>query len=168
MRDTLIILGVCIIAVALGAWLFFVSPNGIPFLSGNSLAAAPVTVLEQGVQTPGVTSQVNYRIQNTKDFATLWKMVYGDNAPTPPTVDFASDEVLAVFDGQHPTGGYTISITQIVDEKGTRKVYIQHQKPGASCAATQETTSPFEIISVPKTSNTITHIDQVNTTDCAT
>ncbi len=162
MRDVLIIGIACAAAILVGAWLYF-SDTGIAPTAQD--VTASFTVLDQGNDSGTVTERKNYRIKNQDELALLWKMVHGTGAPT--GIDFTKDEVIAVFDGTHPTGGYGISIASVVDTKGgIRTVAIRHTEPGESCATTDAITSPFEIVVIAKSGFPLSHSDEVAVIDC--
>ncbi len=171
MRDFYIIAAVGGVAVVLGTALFFFGPASLQAdvraaLALRSPQITP-TVLAQGDRASQVSERVNYRITTAAQFADLWKLAYGpDNTPDLPAVDFTKSEVLAVFDGTHAQNGYSIQVTRVRDENGTRSIVITHIRPDSSCTPKTGFTSPFEIIMVPKTSSTLAHTDVTSATPC--
>lgn len=173
MRDIIIIAGVLLLALAIGLVLFFyVPPNpSAPQSSADSSYSAlgasspvPFAVLGHGANAPDSFGKVNYRITNANQLSALWSMVYGDNVP-PPSVDFSSQEVLAVFDGSHATGGYTIAVASVADTD-SRTVTVEHGTAGSGCMTTAAESSPFEIVSMAKTVLPIVHEDTAVTASC--
>lgn len=172
MRNALIVCGVAVVAIVIGAFIFFYEEPGnrsfVPDWSiENSSAATAVTVpfkeLARGSQSKVETS-VNYLITSTSEFEKLWQMV--DAKGKAPVVDFTKDSVVAVFAGQVMTGGYSISVSKVTDAE-ERTVTITLTSPGSNCIVTQSTNEPYQIITVPKTSLSLTHQDQATTTDCS-
>ena len=179
MKDFLLLIAVCIVAIGIGAALFFVGPTSLQTDVQNALEssqtqseapqAVQFTVLEQGTLTFSIANRTNYRITSTYDLETLWPLIYGDrDAPAIPNVDFSNYEVLALFDGTHSTDGYGIQALELSDQDPVRTLTIEHLSPAANCATTAGLTEPFEIIEVPKTTYTLAHIDQMGTSTCAT
>ena len=126
-----------------------------------------ITVLAQGTNAVSITTRTNYRIQNAHDLDSLWSLVYGANdTPATPVVDFSKNEVLAIFDGNDPTPGYTISVVSITDESSNRLVLVNHATPPTTCQTKNTTTRPFEIIEVLKTTLAISHQDQMGIAPC--
>ena len=174
MRDLAVIGLVVIAAVALGTFLFFFGPSSIrsqvneAFGSNtSSTGSVPITVLAQGTNAVSITTRTNYRIQNAHDLDSLWSLVYGANdTPATPAVDFSKNEVLAVFDGNDPTIGYTISVVSITDESSNRLVLVNHATPPSTCQTKNTTIRPFEIIEVPQTTLAISHQDQMGVAPC--
>lgn len=176
MRDILIVIALAIVAIAIGTALYIYVPmRAAPAEGGAGQAAAPASVaqdvsfavLTQGTNAPQSFSRTNYRIKDAEQFADFWKLLYGTNAPAMPAVDFNSQEVVAVFDGSHSTGGYGISVSAVNDEDAVRTVSITHAAPGADCSVTESVTSPFEIITLPKTAFSFKHEDVSNEKSCS-
>lgn len=124
------------------------------------------TVLAKGQNAGGIDQRVNYRITDPDQFALLWEMIYTANGPSVPVVDFGKQEVLALFDGSHSTGGYAIGVTGIDDKDGRRVIMIERTEPGESCSTSNAVTSPFILVTVPTTELTFDHVDTVQTTEC--
>lgn len=173
MRDILIITGVLVLALFIGMLMFFYTPGGSPagaepsqsrYATFGSESPTPFMVLAHGTVAPEGIGEVNYRITNQDDFAQLWSMTYGDNA-TPPPVDFSRDEVLAVFDGSHATGGYDVAVSSIADGD-TRTVTVEHDAPASDCMVSESESAPFEIVSVAKTNLQIAHADTQTVQSC--
>lgn len=158
MRDVVIIGVACVIAIAIGVWLY----------AGPGVAApvAPVgiSVLDQGNTSGAINERTNYRIRSQDELDQLWRMVHGTGAPA--TVDFTTSDVLAVFDGTHTTGGYEISVTDVAETGGKEMVSILHSSPGASCLTNQMITSPYQIIVVAKSSLPLSHQDVTQVKEC--
>lgn len=159
---------VLIVVVVLLGW-FFLSGSPASAPEGEPIPDGPVpfTVLEEGANAKDIIEGKNYVIQNEEELSLLWSMIYGEDAPPMPAVDFATEEVLAVFAGEQATGGYDISVKDIVQENGTRVVTILHEMPEEGCMTTQAITSPFELVRVPAGSGSITHEDETVAVSCS-
>lgn len=161
MRDVLIIGIACAAAILLGAWLYFAAP-GAPAKAPGAVA---FTTLDQGSYSGSVTERKNYRIKSQDELDELWKLVHGTGGPA--NVDFSADEVIAVFDGTHATGGYAINIASVTDVPGgSRDVAIMHTTPGEGCAASDAVSSPFQIILLPKSPYPLEHEDETSAGAC--
>lgn len=172
MRDTLIIIGVAIVAIAVGIVLYIYVPAQAdqPAVSGPAPVASggvSFAVLKQGTNAPSSFTRTNYRLTSADQLAELWTMLYGTNAPAAPYVDFDKQEVVAVFDGTHSTGGYSIGVSAISDQGGTRTVSVTHSAPGTDCMVTESVTSPYELITMPKTTFAFRHEDADATSTCS-
>ena len=174
MRDLVLIGFIVVVAIALGTFLFFYGPPSIRSDVNQALVSSTassdsvsITILAQGTNAVSITNRTNYRIQNAHDLAALWALVYGANdTPTPPSVDFTQNEVLAVFDGSDSTNGYTIKIVSVTDQSSQRLVLVSHSTPATTCQTKNTSTSPFEIVEVSKTSLSLAHQDQMVTAPC--
>ncbi len=163
MKDILILGVACAAAILLGAWLYFggATSGEPPRMEG----AVSFAVLDQGSSSGDVTERKNYRIKSQDELAELWRMVHGTGAPT--TVDFTKQEVIAVFDGTHVTGGYEVAIASVVDvATGSRTVSIVRTEPGESCMTTESITSPYQIIVVPKSDAPFAREEQTVVEEC--
>ena len=140
------ILGICcVLAIVVGGWLFFLDSNEVqaPTTSG-------MQVFVEG-QNAYIQERKNYRIRSIDELQELWTMTYGPGAPLIPQVDFATREVLAVFDGSHSSGGYRITVESVEDTPLARVVSIVRVSPGATCITTSALTSPFQMVVVERT-----------------
>lgn len=144
MRDALIIGAACVLAILMGAWLFFLD-------EGSAEQARPVEVslIAEGQQAQEVAERTNYRIRTEAQLQELWAMVYGPGAPALPAVDFSTHEILAVFDGTHTSGGFTVSVTAVEDSALSRTVRIVRTMPTTDCMTASVVTSPFVLVKVP-------------------
>ncbi len=166
MKDAFIILGLCLVALAVGAWLFLMNPQSLSGIMGTDGNTVQFTKLAAGTNANGVIATTNYLIKNDAELHDLWAMLYGDASP-PPLVDFSSSEVIAVFAGSEPTTGFGVSVARISDTATARVVSVSIEKPGSSCAVVQSSTSPYEIVAVPKTALPFTHVDTFVSVPCA-
>lgn len=166
---------IVIAAVVIGGLLYlFGGPSFHPDLSVTNPVTAPVKVsgnastlvLGQGTSAKGLDQRVNYRITNVEQLTTLWQMVYANNGPALPIVDFSKYEVLAVFDGSHTSGGYGVQVKSIEDTGGNRTIHILHTSPGDSCTTTSAVSSPFVIVQVSASPLPVTHIDDMEMNQC--
>jgi hypothetical protein len=164
MRDALIILAVCLVAVGAGSWLFLAGGTGT---DGGTSAEVSFRTLDRGDHSGEVTLRVNYRIKDVDEFGELWSSIHGLDS-VPPPVNFEENDVLAVFDGTHATGGYSIRVTAVTDITGlNRQVAITHEEPGASCVVTDAFTSPYELIVVPKSPAALSREDTTLVVECS-
>lgn len=175
MRDLLLIAGIAVAAILIGAAFFLFGPAS--FHSDINSALAPsldaghggvtYTVIAKGVKAVAMTDRTNYRITNEDDFTALWNLIYGtQDTPALPRIDFTKYEVLALFDGSHSTSGYQIAADKIQDQDATRTVFVTHTIPGKNCRIVTGQTSPYVVIRVPKTTFSLDHQDMVSTSTC--
>ena len=168
MRNVFIIFGIAVVSVVIGVAVFVRSYGAIPAaIQPASTTAAPstpvlFTELAHGTNST-VATRANYIIKSSAELTQLWKMI--DARGQSPTIDFTENAVVAVFAGKEPTAGYSIDVSQVADS-GVRKVMVTLTKPGFSCLLAETTTSPYQVIELPKTTLPLTHEDQTITASC--
>jgi hypothetical protein len=164
MRDIVVIGLACLLAIGLGVWLYVDGSAPVP---PSSSGAVEWRVLGEGQDAGSVTERTNYRIKTAAEFEELLSIMYGGAGPSFPTgVNFEKEEVLAVFDGTHSSGGYAIAIESIVDDGLTRKVSLIHREPGEDCMTTSAITSPFLLVAVPKTQLALSKTERTEVVSC--
>lgn len=92
-------------------------------------------------------AQNNYVIKSEEEWISILQKT---NAELPAPVDFDDEMILAVFQGEKPTGGYNIEIRKIVENENTIEVLVSETSPGSKCMVTDALTSPFHIIRIQK------------------
>lgn len=65
-------------------------------------------------------------------------------------VDFKNEMIFAIFQGEKPTGGYSIEITKIIENKDNTEVFVKETSPGVNCMVTKSLISPFHIVKLQK------------------
>lgn len=167
MRDAIIIFVAIILATAVGGYLYL---NGGPAFNGSLVnvslqPAASFIVIAEGQDSGSVDRRTNFRIMSDEELRELWPMIYGLGGTAIPSVDFSKEEVIAVFDGSHSSGGYRVEVTEVTDADGKRTVHITRHAPTDDCSVTSAITSPFQIIKVPKTDLPLTK-EEIQATGC--
>ena len=171
MRDTLIIIGLALVAVVVGLFIFLygqgslsnaASSSAVTYGASAPAATVPFTELAQGAHST-VSVRANYLITSNAQLAKLWKMI--DARGQTPVINFATNDVIAVFAGKEPTAGYAVTVSKVVDAN-TREVTVALTSPGGNCVLAQSATAPYQVIELPKTSLALTHVDQKITASC--
>jgi hypothetical protein len=70
-----------------------------------------------------------------------------------PHIDFAQNNVVAIFMGQKNTGGYSINVRKVTIQDGTATLSVQRTTPGGM--ATMALTAPYCIVVIPKTDKVV-------------
>ncbi len=166
-KETLILIGVALLAVAIGVYFFLNGnfKNSSPVTvseSQTSAVAVPFTQLVSGTRST-VADRVNYFITSSTQLNELWKMV--DAKGQPPKVDFTKDAVIAVFAGKQPTAGYAITVSKVTDSN-SRLVSITIKKPDSTCKPKATATMPYELVTIPATMLPLAHEDISTTVPC--
>lgn len=168
MRDAIIIFLAIIFSMVIGSYFFLTDSLRFttPEVPGANIQNRNFTILHEGPNSGSIDRRTNYRIVNEEEFIELWRLIYGTQGSTRPPVNFTMNEVIAVFDGTHSSGGYRVSVTDVVDAGGVRTVHILREEPGEGCITTEAITSPFQIVRVSKTTLPIVREEQTVTTQC--
>lgn len=132
---------------------------------GNNESGKEVTfkTLAEGANS-GVSQRGSYIIEDEKSWNDLWfKASLQEIAPR---VDFSNNMVVAIFQGAKPTGGYSISVNNVIEGDSSVMVFVKEVSPGPNCMVTMAFTQPYHMIMLPKTDKeAIFNIDGV-TNDC--
>lgn len=171
MRNQLVILALCLFAIVVGVVLYFGTPHSRPVTGSGTLPAVPAnqavtfSVLDEGT-TASITDRKNYAIYDPGEFATFWQKTHPGKTK-PPTIDFNTDYVIAVFAGTEPTMGYSIHVSKVTDNGNTRAVAVTLEKPGQGCTPKIATSTPYQFVVVPfGNANALTHTDTEAAKDC--
>lgn len=153
-KTSVFIAGAILVLLGITAFLIHASPPQ----SEDSLAASSVafTQIAEGYQAQ-VSERVNYVLTTQEELEALWRLL-ADAGPM-PTVDFSKHQLLALFAGAVPSGGYRIEFNSIAVVNDKRVVSIAISKPVAGCVVAQAITTPYEIVIVPRSSLPLTHED---------
>lgn len=91
-------------------------------------------------------------IRDSQAFLAFWDEFHGNVVPkpTPPSVDFTQQMVLAAAMGQRPSGGYTISIAEVHANNGLVVARVMERSPGSDCIVTMAITAPATAVLIPR------------------
>lgn len=126
----------------------------------SAATAVPFTKLVQGTQSK-ISTRTNYLITSPNQLEELWKTIAATG--TPPTVDFKTHAVLAVFAGKETAAA--ISVAKIEDADA-RMVSIVIAKPDGACAPHDPSATPYELVAVASTTLPVTHEDVSTSVSC--
>lgn len=84
----------------------------------------------------------------------------------PPMVDFSKNTLLALFSGEKPSGGYFITVEEVVDVGDRVVVRVKQASPGEDCVTTQALTYPHTFVAIPKTDKPIEFESQTVVQNC--
>lgn len=181
MRDLLIITLMCLAALTIGAWLYFYGPiaSFAPSkpatvaveqqASASTAAATPpvdvtFTVIAHGANASKQLVRKNFAIYSKDEYERIWKLT--GSTEKMPTIDFTKAYVVAVFLGEKPTGGYSVSVEKITDSSDIRTVSVRTEKPGEGCVTTEALTSPYQFIRVLLSGATLASINSEKVVPC--
>lgn len=158
-KDLLILSGFVAVALSLAVVILFYGHS-------TTNTSVPISVIARGTHAQ-IQIRKNYVIRNEKEWQQFRKSFTSTDAPSLPTVDFSKKQVLIVFSGTKPTGGYSIKVSKVTDTNKQRVVTIAFSTPGSNCTVTQTQTSPYEIVTVPSISLPLTHVNITKIHPCS-
>lgn len=138
-------------------------------LALSILTVAPIADAKQDKEQGAVTAKIRHlatgttsgfheRVTAVAGDAVAWKGMWDRHTanvtpkPPLPEVDFKNEMVIGVFDGDKPTGGYTVSVKQVILTPKSVKVKVASSSPPPGSMTSQMVTQPFDIIAAPKSS----------------
>jgi hypothetical protein len=82
----------------------------------------------------------------------LWNQAHGAvlTPPPLPEVDFRRESVIAIFLGQRPTGGYGISVVDLLLDNNEIYLDVRLTRPAPDAMVTQALTSPWLMVRVQR------------------
>ena len=95
-------------------------------------------------------SRANFTITNTTFWESLWSFLYSGHSDPPdvPIVNFTSDMLIAVFQGERGSSGYMTNITKIMFTTTYYVVYVDEIHPGENCGTAAVMTYPYQIVKI--------------------
>jgi hypothetical protein len=112
-------------------------------------SALDFSVLATGAFSSYTGTRSVQLVMNQSEWSNMWGII-GGGRPA-PDVTFDTRAVVVVFQGQKPTGGYSISIAEIRRDGHDLTVRASENAPGRTGdLTTQVLTSPFVAVSIPR------------------
>lgn len=110
-------------------------------------AATPFVTLDRGTNS-GIRTPLRQIVRDAASWAALWRR---HAATPPPSVDFLTQSVLAVVQGERPTGGHAVEIVAMQRSEASQLlVLVQETAPGPDDIVTQALTSPYHFVAIPR------------------
>ena len=88
-------------------------------------------------------------VRDAQSFAAVWSAHAGPDA-IPPTVDFETKMVAAVFAGHRPTPGYLVTIVAAPRQEDALVIVAEEAAPDPSQPMAQVMTSPYHVALLPR------------------
>lgn len=164
MRDVLIIGVACIVAIGAGIWLYLFGLNEPK--ERQDIKEIPVIVLTEGEHSGLFTERKSFRIRSLPELDQLYDMMYDTERPALPEVNFDQNEVFAIFDGEHPSGGFDVRVVSVRDDGTSRHIALSRIVPGKECVTSEAITSPFSIVVVSKSELPVVREEKTETYSC--
>lgn len=106
----------------------------------------------------GYQSASHMVIVQSEPWINFWQLHTSNAEPPPPVpqVNFTRYSVVAVFAGEKPTSGYSVTILSVETSGSQTKdqpsiaITVQHCQPGVGDFVTEALTYPYHIIRIPK------------------
>jgi uncharacterized membrane protein len=89
-------------------------------------------------------------VRTPEEWRMLWALHAGPDAAAPP-IEFESAIVAAAFAGEKPTAGHGIEIIGAIGDMDGVRLIVEERALGPGMVAAQILTSPFHIVSFPRT-----------------
>ena len=109
---------------------------------------ATVETVAQG-DTSGVIEARHFVVRDQKAFAAVWAAHAGPESPV-PEIDFGSRMVAAVFAGERPHPGYSITVTGTRRQGPVLVVTVEERRPDPNLITPQIIVYPFHIVTLAR------------------
>jgi hypothetical protein len=118
--------------------------------TATRLASQEVLVIQTGWS--GFEQPVRRVIADDAAWEAVWRTLHAHSTEVParPAIDFGASVLLLAAMGTQPTGGYSVTITEVRAHQGTLYATVVERSPGPSCGTFQALTSPVHIVQVPR------------------
>lgn len=130
---------------------------------GDDTPTTPIAFETVAKGAQGPTAAGRHVARSEAEFAGTWRDAGGGEPPSLAGVDFATQMVLAAFQGQHPTAGYQIEITAV---DASYQVVVEATEPAEGCITAQVLTAPFHVVAVPRSDTAPTFIEVARVNPC--
>ncbi len=106
--------------------------------------------IASGSQATGVEAPRFELITDQQQLVSFWTRVHATQlqAPPLPNVTFERETLIAIFQGQKSTGGYSVQARRVVEERGELYVDVAFTEPAQDALTTQALTSPWTLVRV--------------------
>jgi len=151
--------GIAICIVLATSFLLFSGP----ILGIFSITEVPFETVDSGGGYNYETRD-NYTITDTATWESLWLELYSGHSHPPevpielysghshppevPSVNFTSEMLIAVFQGERGSSGYLTHITRIIMTNTYYLVYVDEIHPGENCGTLTVMTYPYHIVKI--------------------
>lgn len=124
--------------------------------------AVQAETVAKGSQGPRDPGEIVARTAD--EFRRAWAEHDGADPPSLDGVDFGSEMVIAVFQGEQPSAGYGVEIASVTT--GGRVRYVASKPDPATCVTAAVITSPFHVVAVPAVDGDVEFEREERTVTC--
>ncbi|MBA3804253.1 MAG: DUF885 family protein [Acidobacteria bacterium] len=114
----------------------------------DNASALDFSVLATGAFSSYTGTRSVQLVMNQNEWSNMWRII-GGGRPA-PEVSFDTRAVVVAFQGQKPTGGYSISMAEIRRDGRNLTLRASEIAPGRNDITSQVLTSPFVAVSIPR------------------
>ena len=138
------------LAAAGGLLMLGAGGSGVRAADEGAGPAAPVQIIAQGTQS-AIDAPRQEFVRDAKAFQALWAAHTQGASPAParPAVDLSSSTVVAIFEGNQPTGGYSLAVSSLDKTASGWELKLSLDQPGPNCVVSQELTQPWIMVLIP-------------------
>ncbi len=145
----------------------------LTFVVSKAVAQVPITKYEKDISFETIRTGIysnqyekkNHVIDNLVEWETFWWNM--DTTQSLPDINFSKNLVLAVFQGERSSGGYSISVNKIIETESALEVFLKEVSPGQRCGVTMALTQPYTIAIVEQTGKDVHFTTEQEITDCS-
>jgi hypothetical protein len=130
---------------------------------GGREPSLPAETVAEGVNGPRLTGEVVARSE--QEWQAAWERHEGP-APAPAGVDFTTTMVVAVFQGEKPSAGYSVRITGADRRPQGLEVRYLSVAPGPDCMTASVITAPFHVVAVERVDGEVHFSAREHTEPC--
>lgn len=140
-----------IFLILAGGLVFILYRYGNPLIPATESVDMAFETIVKG-QISAEKENKNYIIEDKNEWQKIWDKIYANTVPKPllPEIDFSGSEVVAVFQGEKPSGGYNIEITKASENNLNTFIFVKEASPGEDCLTSAAITNPYHIIGFKK------------------
>lgn len=122
------------------------------WLASGCVGSAAFDTIAQGA-SGGYRERAALVIRTEEQWQALWDRHAATilPKPRPPKVDFTKEMVIAVFLGEQPTGGFSVTITQVEQRVDALRVVVEETAPPPDAMVTQAFSSPYHLVRLKTT-----------------
>lgn len=135
--------------------------------TGKELEITSVSIKSDGAASKLLEKRYS-AIKTKEDFTALLAELDQHSLPQDriDAIDFSKEMVVIANFGQKPSGGYEIEIKKVSENEKNVLVNVTETTPGENCMTTSILTSPFHLVTVPRSDKEITFIAEYKTNTC--
>lgn len=123
--------------------------------------------IASGNQATAIREARYQLVQTSEQLISLWSAAHSAQLQQPalPEVFLERETIVAIFLGQRSTGGYSVGVVDVVEERGDLYIDVRLTEPGRGDITTQALTSPWTLVKVLRAGYQVAWIRNADTGD---